>query len=282
MEPLARTTKINPQRLEASLRNRRELPVVTVITAVLNAQNEIGETIRSVVSQDYPNIQYIIIDGGSTDATLKEITSYDKDIAFWVSEPDHGISDAWNKGIAVATGQYVSFLNAGDLYMPNAITDVITSIGESDFTWGDMIWVSNGGKETMLRGRDTYALELPYIMPFNHPTMFFKTDKVREVGGYSKQYRLAMDYDLVRKMVLNGAQGAKVPVTIVKMRAGGVHDLNYAATVAEVRKIAVINGAPRLLAKFAAYYTVSTKNNNRTWAFMMLANTLRLLKRYLK
>jgi glycosyltransferase involved in cell wall biosynthesis len=102
-----------------------ELPVVSVITVVYNGLSLIEKTITSVISQTYPNLEYIVIDGGSSDGTAEIIKIHEEKIAYWISEPDSGIYDAMNKGLAAATGDYVWFMNAGDLiYRPDTLQEI--------------------------------------------------------------------------------------------------------------------------------------------------------------
>lgn len=230
-------------------------PLVTVITTVLNGRDELEATINSVLAQRYDAVEYIVVDGGSQDGTVEILRSYDDRLDYWFSEPDKGISDAWNKAIAVASGQYVSFLNAGDEYLDGALESVAERIQTFDFSWGDMLWVGETGDETPFLGRNSYREVIDYVMPFNHPTMFFKRISVLKVSSYSTACRFAMDYDLVRKLVRAGGDGVYVPVTITRMKAGGVHDRNYRATVAEVRNIAVSYGTNPFSAWFAEQYT---------------------------
>ena len=231
-------------------------PLITVITAVFNGVSELAATINSVLGQRYDAVEYIVVDGGSQDGTVEILRQYDDRIDYWISEPDQGISDAWNKAIAFASGQYVSFLNAGDEYLEGALGNVAKQINYFEFSWGDMLWIDAADEVTPYPGRKSYLEVIDYVMPFNHPTMFFKRTSVLEVNGYSTACRFAMDYDLVRKIVSAGGNGVYVPVTIAKMKAGGVHDLNYKDTVSEVKRIAVSHGTKPLHALLAARYTL--------------------------
>jgi len=103
------------------------LPLITVITVVLNGEKALEETIKSVISQTYPNVEYIIIDGGSTDGTLDIIKKYEDYIDYWVSEPDKGIYDAMNKGVDLTTGQWINFINAGDRFYDEDLIEEIFS-----------------------------------------------------------------------------------------------------------------------------------------------------------
>ena len=106
------------------------LPKVSIITVVFNGAQYIEQTIKSVINQDYNNIEYIIIDGGSTDGTQEIIKKYEKDIAFWISEKDTGIYSAMNKGWRKSTGDIIAMLNADDYYLEGAISKVVTSFIE--------------------------------------------------------------------------------------------------------------------------------------------------------
>lgn len=102
-----------------------ERPLVTVITISYNAEAIIERTILSVINQTYPAVEYIIIDGGSTDSTVDIIEKYANKVTYWISEPDNGIYDAMNKGLDIATGKWVSFMNSGDYYYSNNVLDAI-------------------------------------------------------------------------------------------------------------------------------------------------------------
>ncbi len=105
------------------------LPVISIITIVFNGEKYLDQTIRSVLDQNYPSVQYIIIDGGSTDNSINIIKKYEKDLYFWISEKDNGISDAFNKGIARATGDIIGIINADDWYEHNTFERVAQSNG---------------------------------------------------------------------------------------------------------------------------------------------------------
>ncbi len=125
MQPDNKSTS-GGQRLKGILaKNTTELPLVTVVTAVFNGQPYVAECLESVLSQDYPNIEHIVLDGGSSDGTLDVLRRYDDKIAFWKSESDKGVYDAWNKSLDLANGEWITFLGADDVYLPRAISTYI-------------------------------------------------------------------------------------------------------------------------------------------------------------
>ncbi len=124
-------------------------PKVSIITVVYNGIEFLEETIKSVISQTYPNIEYIIVDGGSTDGTLDIIKKYEAHITKWISEPDKGIYDAMNKGIDLATGDWQNFLNAGDSFVDNNVLEKIftTNLENITLVYGDIIAIRENGQK---------------------------------------------------------------------------------------------------------------------------------------
>ena len=122
---------------------------VSIVTVSYNCEATIEQTIQSVLSQDYDNVEYIIIDGGSTDGTIEIIRRYESNIAYWNSEPDRGISDAFNKGINCCTGEIVGILNADDLYLPGTVSTVVQAFQdnpEAGVVFGDQTFIDLSGK----------------------------------------------------------------------------------------------------------------------------------------
>ena len=128
------------------------LPVISIITIVFNGEKYLDQTIRSVLDQNYPSVQYIIIDGGSTDNSINIIKKYEKDLYFWISEKDNGISDAFNKGIARATGDIIGIINADDWYEPKTFERVAQQMDDADICFGDVQFWKNGEKEFIQKG----------------------------------------------------------------------------------------------------------------------------------
>jgi glycosyltransferase involved in cell wall biosynthesis len=196
-------------------------PVISIITVVFNGEKHLEQTIRSVLDQSYSNIQYIIIDGGSTDNSLNIIKKYEKNIYYWISEKDKGISDAFNKGIARATGDVIGIINADDWFEPLAFERVAAQIGDADICYGDIQLWKNGKKELIQRGN---LQLLNREMTIHHATVFVKRKIYETYGGFDLQYRCAMDYDLLLRFKVKNCRFTYIPEILSNMRWGGFSD----------------------------------------------------------
>lgn len=166
---------------------------ISVVTVCYNAVTVIEETMLSVLNQTYPNVEYIIIDGGSTDGTVDIIKKYAEKLAYWVSEPDKGIYDAMNKGISVATGEYLNFMNAGDSFHNN---DVIQSVFSKAYPLNcNVIY----GKTKVTYKKGTYIVTPPKIitllkkMCLCHQSIFVRTQAYRN-NKFDLSYKIIADY----------------------------------------------------------------------------------------
>src|SRR5690349_11081866 len=134
----------------------KQQPLVSIITIVYNGEKHLEQTIQSVLSQTYSNIEYIIIDGGSVDNSISIIKKYNNRLAYWISEKDSGISDAFNKGIAKARGEIIGLINADDWYETDAVEKVVALIGNHDVAYGNVMYWKNGAKDMIVYGRHDY------------------------------------------------------------------------------------------------------------------------------
>jgi len=186
---------------------------ITVVTPAFNARPTIEETLASVRAQDHPDVEHVVVDGGSTDGTV-DILRATEGIR-WVSEPDRGLSHAMNKGIAMATGEVVGELNADDRYSPGALRAVAAAFAERpgvEWVTGRCPIIDAGGheirrpvtayKNALLR---RYSLRLYLTHNFvSAPATYFRTDVLREIGGFDERYRISVDYDLQLKLARRG------------------------------------------------------------------------------
>ncbi len=201
---------------------------VSIVTVCFNSADTIEDTIRSVREQRYESIEHIIVDGGSTDGTREIVSRYNGRIKKFISEPDRGIYDAMNKGLALATGEIVGFLNADDVYMsPSVIGDVAGAMHAKnvDGVYGDLVYVGRQNSSRVLRywRAGEYrprAFHRGWVPP--HPTFFCRTSVYQELGGFDPAYRIAGDFELMLRFIERNEIGLRyVPKPLVRMRAGG-------------------------------------------------------------
>lgn len=211
---------------------------VSVITVCYNSATTLEETILSVLNQTYPEVEYIIIDGGSTDGTVDIIKKYADRLAYWVSEPDKGIYDAMNKGIAAATGDYINFMNSGDkFYDSNTIESIFDVFHEEDVIYGDTLNISD------LCSYIEHCLpleEMKRILPFGHQSTFVKSTTIRE-NLFNLHYKSASDYNQLFQIWRKGAKFLYLPYIVSVFDArGGFSALNKQIVL---REVAEINGS---------------------------------------
>ena len=198
--------------------------VISIITVCKNSAAYIAETIQSVFIQTYPHIEYIIIDGQSTDGTLDIISQYKTRISHLLSEPDNGMYDAINKGLSKATGDYFMVLNSDDvLVQSNTIEQVSNAIGKErkDWYYGDMIKLKNGKKKNVKLFQVTFKqLLLSTHSTFApHPCFFCSRLLHHKLGGYNLEYRFASDYDyILRALSKSHNHGSHLDIYITQFR----------------------------------------------------------------
>jgi glycosyltransferase len=202
---------------------------ISVITAVLNNRKIVEDCIRSVINQKYKNCESIIIDGVSTDGTIDVIKKYEGRITKWVSEPDEGLYDALNKGIRMATGDVVGFLNADDFYAHNRVLEKVGSlmVGRNvDSCYADLQYVDKNRPERIIR----YWKSNPYKeglfhrgwMP-PHPTFFVKREIYEKYGYFNTEFKIAADYELMLRFLEKYKISTYyIPEVLIKMRLGGM------------------------------------------------------------
>ena len=193
-------------------------PLITVITVCYNAIETIEQTINSVINQNYYNLEYIIIDGGSTDGTVEIIKKYTEKISYWISEPDKGIYDAMNKGVAKASGDYVAFINADDWYENNILNELdIYFKKQYDLIYG-IIKLYNKNTFLYAHGASMNNIKKEMIA---HPSTFIKKDIFEELGGYNLNYKYVADYELMLRLAIKGGKFMFVDKIIANFRLNG-------------------------------------------------------------
>jgi len=199
-------------------------PLITVVTVVYNGEKDLEQTIQSVIGQSYDNVEYIIVDGGSSDKTVDIIKQYEDQIDYWVSEKDSGIYDAMNKGIMLSTGKYIIFMNADDWFEDGAIELVANSSLDSDpdYIFGDLNRIFEDGTMEVHRGDlSTYKK----YTPIGHQALFVKNKILKEMP-FDLKYRIMADYDSMIKLINNKFSYIYIDKSLASFRLGGVSSID--------------------------------------------------------
>ncbi|GGH19251.1 glycosyltransferase family 2 protein [Mucilaginibacter phyllosphaerae] len=192
---------------------------VTIVTTVYNAVDTIETTILSVINQTYPNIEYVIVDGGSTDGTLNIINKYRDQIAWHISEPDKGIADGFNKGIARATGEWIGMINGDDWYTLNAVELMMERVSTADnICCGNIMLMGGNGHQRIKKSKVSWLNFGMFVM---HPTCFVRREVYRQIGQYDTFFKIAMDFDMFLRMKQRGYKIKYINELVVYMRTGG-------------------------------------------------------------
>jgi len=230
--------------LEGGLRTRgaekhssSEMPLISVVTVVYNGDRYLEQTILSVINQTYENIEYVIVDGGSSDGTLDIIRKYEERIDYWVSEPDKGIYDAMNKGIDLSRGELINLLNADDFFEPDAIATVVSKY-KDDRSHG-VIYCNNYvlQEDLSIKYRLYPSMKYWLGMTVYHQTMFVHEDIYKTIGKYNPNYRFAADYDFFLRAIKNNIKFIYVDRFLVNYRNTGLTSQNYTTSIREGKKI---------------------------------------------
>lgn len=194
---------------------------ISVVTVTYNCETILEKTIKSVLSQTFKDFEYIIIDGGSDDGTVDLIRKFESKLSFWSTEKDNGIFDAMNKGIAKAKGEWVNFMNAGDVfYDENTLGNIFLNndTDSADFIFGDNI-VCCGPDAIYKRARPFYEEKTIFKrMGFNHQSVFVRTKLAREYP-FDLKYKIAADYNMISTIYKHGGQPLYInkPVSVTNL-----------------------------------------------------------------
>jgi glycosyltransferase involved in cell wall biosynthesis len=204
----------------------------SLITVCYNSEKTIEKTIQSVISQEHDNLEYIIIDGGSTDNTINIINKYKNQIDIFVSEKDRGIYDAINKGIKLATGDIIGILNSDDqFYSKNILTEISAQFEINNYLdaiIGDIVFEKSNGKlHRYYTSSNWKPKKLEWGMMPPHPTFYCKRELFFNLGFYREDIKIAADYELLlRFLLVNKVKYTYIPKTFVKMSLGGISTKN--------------------------------------------------------
>ena len=215
-------------------------PMFSIITVVFNGEKYLRKTIESVKKQGFKDYEYIVIDGGSTDSSLKIIKEYKNDIDYWVSEKDNGIYDAFNKGMKLAKGEFIGIINSDDIYKPNALKTISKYINANpkiDFIFGSV--KKHWG---ILHGYRPKKIKYSWGFYSSHSTGFYvKRESAKKIGSYNLKYKYHADYDYFYRMIvkkkMKGVATKKNEVVGIFRRGGFSSKISYRRSFLEELKI---------------------------------------------
>ncbi|ARD46517.1 glycosyl transferase [Colwellia sp. PAMC 21821] len=246
----------------------KKQPLITIITAVFNGEKYLEETILSILNQTYDNVELIIIDGGSTDGSIDIIKKYEHAIDYWVSEPDAGISDAFNKGVKVASGDYINFQGDGDGFCKiNSLENLIQGVNPDDdlFISGRIQRVDIDGSELYVSAYmskfDKKSLLFRMSMP--HQGLFTSIKYFKQYGLFDVNNTYCMDYEHLLRAYHNFPNVVMRNVIVAKWRADGL-------------------GNNRDLEIFKEYHKIKLENNVATYPVLIAINLWTLVKYTIK
>jgi len=211
--------------------------MITIITSSLNGGRFIEKTISSVLGQSGVELEYIIIDGGSTDGTLDVIRANEEKIDYWISEPDNGISDAFNKGIRLTNGDIIGILNVGDWYEADTLKNVVEAFSshpDVDVVCGAIEFWEKGSVQLHCNSNPE-ALDKETSV--YHPTVFIRKSSYMKYGVFNERYRYAMDYELLLRFKRQGAKFLTLEKTLANMSLVGISYQNWYEALKEVRNV---------------------------------------------
>jgi len=235
-------------------------PSVSVVTVTRNAVQTLARTIQTVQAQRSLLIEHVVVDGASTDGTQELLRSALRAHDFWLSEADRGIADAFNKGVALARGRYVQFLNADDWLSDGQVAQAVAVLERTgaDFVFGDLVFHRDGLPAFVYRGDPDYASGLrSHLPPVNHPTMLARRSLFERVGLFCLEHGHAMEYDWLQRVHRAGGRGVHDAGIVGHMTHEGVSNLAFKRTAREVRDIAIAYGANPLRAHLRAQLNIA-------------------------
>ncbi len=210
-------------------------PKISIVTITFNSAATIADTLQSVASQTYPEVEHLVIDGNSSDDTLSIVKQHGRSGIRVLSEPDDGIYQAMNKGLRLAQGEFVGFLNADDVYQDAQVLSEVARAAQEDHVdaiYGDLVYVSRSNPARVIRhwhsGRwDHRRLRFGWMPP--HPTLYVRKALIDLLGGFDERLRIAADYDFMLRLLNRpGIHVAYLDRVVVRMRTGGASNRSLA------------------------------------------------------
>lgn len=257
------------------------VPQISVITVALNAARGLQKTMNSILGQDYPRVEFIVIDGGSTDGTVEVIRSHAGHLAYWVSEPDKGIYDAMNKGLAVAKGEWVNFMNAGDTFFDSRVlADVFNQeVAGAEVIYGDSIACYPAFK-TMRKALPVENLWKGMVCC--HQAVFFRTELIKDEAYKPGQF-FSADYELILRLYEGGKSFRYVPKTMAVFDTRGASNVQMVKSARS--NLEILRSRRKLTCKETWFHqgficlSKLTEWSYKHWPPVMLHAALKLLYR---
>lgn len=230
-----------------------EKPLVSVITVVFNGVATLETSIKSVLDQSYDNVEFIVIDGASTDGTVELIRRYGSVIDYWVSEKDCGIYDAMNKGIKLARGEWLALLNADDRYASNDALSLVANLKGVQVAASDvLIDTEEGLKRFTIDDRRPLFKNIPYM----HTGIFVKSAVYDQIGSFRIDLKIASDIDFIFRVIRKRFPVHRFTEPLVVMKDGGASARNFKQGRVEYRRVYLENGGSRLLAYIGYFFSM--------------------------
>lgn len=220
------------------------MPLISVVVPVRNMPDTIARTLSSIARQSYPNVEIVVVDGASADDTLTQIKAFDNQIATLISEPDQGLYEAVNKGIALSQGEIVGILNGDDYYKHDGVLELYAqAFGEQDvgLVYGDLEFFLAGNPSGTIRRYSSEKFKpdrLGYGWMPPHPTVFVRRSVYEQVGDYRTDYAIAADFEfLIRALWKERVPARRIPSVVVRMQYGGISTKGLGASYRLNREI---------------------------------------------
>lgn len=223
---------------------------ITVITICYNSAQTIRRTLESVASQTYSNLEYIVVDGGSTDGTLAILDEFRDAIDKVICEPDSGIYDAMNKGVSMATGDWIHILNSDDYYPSAGVLQNAVLMLDPHRTNYFLMWreFADGSRDLQNWNYQRWRLFVSAFLP--HPALIISREQYEVVGLYDTRYKIAGDHDMILRLTAKWA-GLKHDIPLTVMLQGGLSEVNMSESLQEFRTVTERHGFPRIAASCA-------------------------------
>lgn len=227
---------------------------ISIITITYNSEKTLRETLNSVRKQNYDNLEYIIVDGCSTDSTLSIVDEYKDIVSLIVSEKDNGISDAMNKGIRLATGDLIGIIHSDDMLEDETLHILNESWdGRTDVYYGDATVCKENGEKTHILKSKSDLSKMPYHFCMAHPAVFVTKKCYDENGLFNLKYRCAMDYDLLLRFYRSNVVFKHINKPLAIYRLGGTNQKYRRRTIDEICQVSIANGGNWFIANWIRF-----------------------------